>query len=190
MSSRKLVGTAMMAVALGVAALPLASTAWAASDTSGLVSLVLQGIGRGSIATGDCATVTCAPQHICECLSATYTMVGNQGFGKGSLVLNLSVDVTVAGLPISDVESCYPAAGNAILSNSKGKNTVTMTASGLECPTLSGPNVFDGTYVVTGGTGKYSSSSGGAGSLNGSQEATTGSTGEVAVIGTLQATSP
>jgi len=189
MISRKLLGTVAAGLALGVATMPLASTAWAASNTAGLVSLSLQGIGRGSLANGDCATVTCAPTHICECLSASYTLVGNQGFGKGDLEVNLSVDTTVAGLPISDIESCYSAAGSARLSNSKGKNIVNMTVSGLECPTLSAPNIFNGTYVVTGGSGAYSSSSGGTGSINGSQE-TTGVVGQVAIIGTLQKTAP
>ena len=190
MVSRKLLGTVAAGLALGVAAMPLGSTVWAASNTAGLVPLTLEGIGPGSLASGDCSTVTCAPTHICECLSASYTLVGNQGFGKGDLELNLSVDTTVAGLPISDIESCFPAAGTARLSNTNGKNIVNMTVSGIECPTLSAPNVFDGTYVVTGGSGKYSSSSGGTGSINGSQETTTGPVGQVAVIGTVQASAP
>jgi hypothetical protein len=194
MISRKVLRTLVAGMALGVAAVPLASTAWAASDTSGLAPLTLEGVGPGSLGAGNCPSenVSCAVNDACECLTATYTLVGNQGFSKGDLGVVLSVDTTHTELPISDLEeSCYPAAGTGKLSNSNGKIIVNMTVSGLECPTLLGPNVFNGTYVVTGGSGgKFSSSSGGTGSISGSQETTGGAIGQVAVIGTIQPAPP
>jgi hypothetical protein len=190
MISRKLLGTVAAGLALGVAAVSLASTAWAVANTAGLASLKLEGIGSGSLASGECATVACQTTHTCECLSASYTLVGNQGFSKGALVVNLSVDTTTPGLPISDLDSCFPAAGNVRLSNLKATIVVNMTVSGLECPTLAGPNIFNGSYVITSASGgKFSSSSGGTGSIDGSQE-TTGTTGQVAVVGTIQPTTP
>jgi hypothetical protein len=179
-------------VALGVAAMQPASSAWAASDTSGLKPLTVEGIGIGSLADGNtCGQVSCKPAGICQCLAANYTLVGNQGFAKGALGINLIVDTTTPGLPISDVDSCFPAGGTGRLANSSGKIIVNMTVSGLECPTVDGPNVFSGTYVVTSASGgKFSTSSGGTGAINGSQETTGGSAGQVAVIGTLQPITP
>lgn len=192
MISRKVLRTVAASVALGLATMPLALPAWAASDTNGLKPLNLQGIGPGSLANGDtCGTVSCKPEGICQCLAASYTLVGNQGFAKGGLSINLIVDTTTPGLPISDVDSCFPAGGIGRLANSNGKIVVSMSVSGLECPTVGGPNIFSGTYVVTGATGgKYSSTSGGTGAINGSQETSGGAVGQVAIIGTIQAATP
>jgi hypothetical protein len=192
MISGKLLTTVAAGVVLGVAAMGPAPSAWAASDTSGLKPLTLEGIGRGSLADANtCGQVSCATAGICQCLAANYTLVGNQGFAKGALGINLIVDTTTPALPISDVDSCFPAGGTGRLASSNGKIIVNMTVSGLECPTVGGPNVFSGTYVVTGASGgKYSSSSGGTGAINGSQETTGGAVGQVAIIGTIQPNAP
>lgn len=198
MISRKVLGTLVASVALGVAAIPLGSTAFAASSTKGLVPLSLQGVGTGGLGNGACSSIPCNGTDICVCLGSTYTLVGNQGFAKGGLTVALTVDTTPDDLPIDDLGvggSCNSAGGSGTLSNSNGKNTVVLNISGVECPTVNsagvaGPDVFFGSYVVTNGTGKYSSSSGGTGAINGSQIPTTGSLGQVAITGTLQQTAP
>jgi hypothetical protein len=192
MSNRKMLAV-LAILALGiVVTIEVASTAFTASDTTGLVSLSLQGVGVGSIASGPCSNITCKTGDTCGCLAATYTLVGNHGFKGGKLNVQLSVDTSLDNLPIDDLgTSCSPATGSGTISDSKGKNTVVLNISGLECPTLSSePDVFNGTYVVTGGTGKYSDSSGGTGAINGSQVPTSGGASQVLIAGSLQAISP
>jgi hypothetical protein len=178
-------------IALGALAWPLASIAGAASNTQGLVALSLQGVGNGALADATCQGITCSTSNGCECLTATYTLVGNQGFAKGSLGVVLSIDTTQGGLPISDISSCNPATGTGTLKNVKGTTILTLAISGLECPTLGVADVFDGSYVITTGSGgKFSSATGGAGAINGSQVPVLGGVGQVAILGTLQATAP
>jgi hypothetical protein len=192
MFSRRVIGTLIAGVALAVASVPIASTTFAASSTKGLVSLSLQGVGTGGLGSGACSSFPCKTGDTCSCLGATYSLVGNQGFGAGKLTVALTVDTTNDDLlPIDDLgESCNPGTGSGTISNKNGSQTVTINISGLECPTLGTADVFNGTYVVTNGSGKYSSSSGGSGAINGSQIPTTGSLGQVAVTGTLQAVAP
>jgi hypothetical protein len=178
-------------VALGAMVWPLASTAVAASNTNGLVALSLQGVGSGVLADATCQGIVCSTSNGCECLTATYTLVGNQGFAKGSLNVVLSVDTTQGGLPISDISSCNPATGTGTLKNVKGTTTLSLAISGLECPTLGIADVFDGSYVITNGSGgKFSSATGGTGTINGSQVPVLGGVGQVAILGTLQPTAP
>jgi hypothetical protein len=178
-------------VAIGAAAFPLATTATAATNTKGLASLSLQGVGNGALANGDCNGIACKAGDVCACLAATYTLVGNQGFAKGSMNVLLSVDTTSADLPISDIGSCNPAGGTATIKNVKGTVTLSLAVSGFECPTLNNaPDIFNGSYVVTGGTGKFSTSSGGAGAITGSQVPTSGGTGQVVITGSVQPTAP
>jgi hypothetical protein len=191
MFTRKMIRTVIAGIGLGVASLPLAVTAFAASNTSGLVPLSVQGVGSGAIANGDCQGIACKSGDICACLAATYTLVGNQGFGKGSFNLLLSVDTSATGLPISDLDSCSPATGTGTIKNSKGTVTLSLAISGFECPAINdAPDVFNGTYVVTNGTGKFSDASGGTGAINGSQVPASGGTGQVAITGSVQATAP
>src|SRR5712664_974650 len=137
---------------MGFAALPLA--AFAAANTAGLKSFSAQGVGTGALAAGDCSlpAITCA--GTCECLTGTETILANQGFNKGSLTFELSVDTTPTDLAISTVGTCLPATGFGTIASSNGKSTVLMDISGLTCPTTEGAaTVFNGTYHVTGGTG-------------------------------------
>ncbi len=178
-------------LALVLSGLPLGMEAVAASNTSGLVALSLQGVGSGAIAGSSCQGVVCKPGDRCECLAATYTLVGNQGFAKGSLNLSLSVDTSFEDLPISDISSCNPAAGFGTLKNVKGTTILSLAISGLECPTVGVADVFDGTYVITNGSGgKFSAKTGGTGTINGSQVPVTGGVGQVAITGTLQPVAP
>ena len=79
-------------------------------------------MGNGAIIAGNCSGIACKSGDTCACLLATYTLVGNQGFGKGSLSLQLNVDTSTTTLPISDLnESCNPATGNGTIKNSSGK---------------------------------------------------------------------
>jgi hypothetical protein len=191
MFTRKMIMTVIAGIGLGFASLPLAVTAFAASNTSGLVPLSLQGVGNGAIATGDCQGIACKSGDVCACLAATYTLVGNQGFGKGSFNLLLSVDTSATDLPISDLDSCFPATGTGTIKNPKGTVTLSLAISGFECPALNdAPDVFNGTYVVTNGTGKFSTASGGTGAINGSQIPSSGGTGQVAITGSVQASVP
>lgn len=192
MRSRRVRGTLVAGLALGLASVPIASTAFAASSTKGLVSLRLQGVGTGGLGNGACSGIPCKAADTCSCLGAAYALKG-AGIGEGGkLTVALTVDTTNDDfLPIDDLgESCNPGTGTGTISSKNGSETITVNISGLECPTLGSADVFAGTYVVTGGSGGFSSSSGGTGAINGSQIPTTGSLGQVAITGTLQAIAP
>lgn len=114
--------------------------------------------------------IKCETGHICECLVGYETVLGYRGFNNGSLVFVLSIDKTSDSLPITNQESCLPATGLAILSNSTGNLTASMDVSGLACPTADGAaEVFNGTYFITGGTtpGAQKALSTGDGTING-----------------------
>jgi len=174
MNKRRMIGTVIGAMAMGMVALPLAASA--AASTTGLVALTLQGVGTGALALGDCASITCKVAGTCECLSGNETLLGNQGFARGSLNFSLSVDPTVPTLPISNVGDCLPATGAGTISNATGKNTISINISGLACPvitlnsTATAPvETFNGTYFVTGGAapGIQKPFTTGTGSING-----------------------
>jgi hypothetical protein len=178
MNKRRMIGTVI--VAMGMAALPLAASA--AAVTTGLVALTLQGVGTGALAAGDCTTpaITCSTPGTCECLTGTETLLGNQGFARGSLNFALSVDPNAPVLPISNVGSCLPATGAGTISNATGKNTISINISGLACPILTENSAgtgqvetFNGTYFVTGGTapGIQKPFTTGTGSINGAVNA-------------------
>jgi hypothetical protein len=192
MFSRKVFGTVIAAVVLVGVPMALASNAVAASNTSGLVALSLQGVGSGTIAQGDCQGIACKTPTTCACLTATYTLVGNQGFAKGSVNLVLSLDATATSLPISNIDSCFPATGTGTIKNSKGTIQLSFDASGIECPTVGdAPDVFNGTYVITSGSGgKFSTATGGTGTINGSQVNASGGTSQLLIAGSLQASVP
>jgi hypothetical protein len=92
----------MLSMILPVAVLALPLMAFAAANTSGLVSINSQGVGVGGLAAGACTSpaITCAPAHTCECLHGAETVLGNQGFNKGSFTFSLSIDETSSALPI------------------------------------------------------------------------------------------
>jgi hypothetical protein len=192
MVKRKMLGTTIVALAMGAALGPLAATAFAGTAiTKGTVSLSVQGVGTGSIATdaSSCGGLACKLTSDCDCLTGSDTLVGNQGFGGGSLVFSLLIDLSDTSLLTGNFGNCQAATGSAVLGNKGSKTTVTMDVSGLACSTASGTDIFNGTYVVTGGSGKYSSSSGGSGAINGSQLNSTGTgPSQVTVTGSLQRT--
>ncbi|HUN57860.1 MAG TPA: hypothetical protein VMU41_07070 [Candidatus Binataceae bacterium] len=196
MGSRKVFVTAIAGLALGVASLPLASTVFAATNTKGLVPLSVQGVGPGAIAapvntcTFGTTVFDCADSDTCECVTGTDTLIGNQGFAKGSLGFGLIFDESVGSLPASTFGNCYPGTGLGLLSNSKGNQTVSIYISGLACPTGTvGLDVFNGTYSVISGTGKYSASSGGTGAISGSVDTTSGLS-QASVTGSLMTILP
>jgi hypothetical protein len=194
MLRQRMIGTVIAGIALGAVAMPLATTVFAApAITAGLVPLSVQGIGAGSFATGvsTCGGLSCQVAGNCDCLGGTDTLVGNQGFAKGTLTFSLLIDLTETNLLTADFGNCVAATGSGILANPGSKNTVNVDMSGLACNTNSGLEVFNGTYVVTGGGGKYSASSGGTGAINGSQKPAGGAnSSQVAVAGSLQQTAP
>jgi len=186
MAHRKMFGVAIAGLALGIASLPLAPTVFAAS-TKGLTTLSVQGVGSGQLAAGDCSGIACGNPGNCECLSGSDNLVGNQGFKGGQLLVALSIDTTNSVLPISNVGDCYPAAGSGTIEDKKAKNTLSIDISGLACPNVgSSFELFNGTYVVTGGGGKFSSASG-TGAINGSQASPgSGTPQQVSIVGTVQ----
>lgn len=192
MINRKKIRTATAAIALGVASLPLAGTALAAPPiTKGLVSFSVQGIGTGSIATSvsTCGGLSCKVAGNCDCLTGSDTLIGNQGFSGGSFNFTLLIDLTETSLLTSDFGNCDAATGGGTISNSNKSQQVTIDVSGLACSTASGTDVFNGTFVVVGGKGKYSTASGGSGAINGSQLNSTGTgPSQVTVTGSLQPT--
>jgi hypothetical protein len=171
MSKRKIFGTAIVGMVIGAAVLPVA--VFAAANTSGLKSINLQGVGFGTLAAGACASppIPCANGDKCECLIGAETVLGNQGFNRGSFSFELSIDETSSALPISTVGDCLPATGFGTVANSKGNVTFFIDVSGLACPTTEGAaEVFNGTYHVTGGTGGKNPFTTGTGAINGSLE--------------------
>jgi hypothetical protein len=192
--SKRLIGIGFIATIMAILVLgkPPAPNVDAAANTTGLKSLNLRGVGVGSLATGvtTCGTQVCIPSSTCNCLTGSETVLGNN-FNNGSLVFNLLVDTTAADLsPIPS--TCSPAQGTAILSAKKGKQSLTMNVSGQACPTLDTTtpvDVFNGTYVVVNGSGKYSASSGGTGAINGSQSGATGLS-QAVLTGSVQKVAP
>jgi hypothetical protein len=191
--SKRLIGIGFIATIMAILVLgkPPAPNVDAAADTSGLKSLTLRGVGVGSLATGvtTCGTQACLPGSTCNCLTGSETVLGNN-FNNGSLVFNLLVDTSGANPDIPS--SCSPAQGTAILSTKNGKNSLTMNVSGEACPTLditTPVDVFNGTYVVVNGSGKYSASSGGTGAINGSQAGATGLS-QAVLTGSVQKVAP
>jgi len=197
MTVRKTTLTAIAAIALGVASLPLSSNALAATSTKGLVPLSVQGVGPGGMSVSTTCqfgstTLDCPGSDSCLCITGTDTLVGNQGFAKGTLGFGMIFDTTAAAsiLPASTFGDCAAGTGVGLITNSNGKQSLSINISGLACPTAtSDVDIFNGTYVVVNGTGKYSSSSGGTGALNGTVDGTT-SFSQTAVNGSVMATLP
>ena len=158
-------GPIMMAVAAG---LFFASGAFAAdSVTKGLGSLSVQATGTAVTDSGACTTPTiaCPTGHACLCMTGTYSIKGS-GFNGGTASLTQRIDLTNLGDTITAVPPCAPTAGVGAISNKNGNQTITFFTSGQVCSTLnnaSGPtnsDLFTGSYVINGGTGKYSSATG------------------------------
>ncbi len=154
-------GTIITAVAAG---LFFASGAFAAdSATAGLGPLSAQATGTAVTNSGGCTTpaISCPTGHACLCMTGTYSIMGNNGFNGGTASLTLGIDITNLGDPITALPSCAPATGVGALSDKKGRQTITFLASGPVCSTTnSAVDVFTGSYVINGGTGKYSSATG------------------------------
>ena len=185
MLSRKMIGSAIVGMALGFVAMPLATTVFAAANTKGLAALSLQGVGTGTLSgpATTCGTLTCAGSDVCECLTGSETLVGNQGFAKGSLTFTLIVDETSTTLPVSTFGLCFSGTGTGTIASSNGKNTVDVDISGFTCPTA-GIDLFNGTYVVAGGSGKFSTADG-VGAINGSQDGPAGAS-QATIAGSIQ----
>jgi len=176
MSRRKKIGTVIAAIVMGFVTLPLAASA--ASDTSGLKGVAIQGVGVGALAAGNCSSpaIACKPTHVCECLTGGDTVVATAGpktFNKGSFTFELSIDQSVPTLPVSTAGDCLPATGFGTLLSSNGKVSLNMDITGLACPTTEGAaQVFNGAYIVTGGSGGKNPATHGTGAINGSLEGT------------------
>jgi len=158
-------GAIMMVVAAGCffASGAFAADSAAASVTKGLGSLSVQATGTaasvGPPATG-CPAHQCVTGHACICMTGTYSIVGNRGFNGGTGGLVLSVDLTNLGDPITAFPACAPATGFGNVR--KGNQMITFLTSGQACETGGGnpTGVFNGSYVIDGGLGKYSSATG------------------------------
>jgi hypothetical protein len=170
---------------IGAAALPL--VAFAAADTSGLKGINIQGVGNGGLANGDCAAIACKTANTCQCLTGAETTVQTAGaktFNKGSFTFSLSIDPTSSPLPISTAGDCRPATGFGTLASANGKVQLLIDVSGLACPTAEGAaEVFNGTYIVTGGSGGKNPATHGTGAINGSLE---GAQSRVTIDGNTQ----
>jgi hypothetical protein len=168
LSGRRLI----IGVVLVAACMLQAFTASGAPSANSLASLSLQGAGRGAIVPGACDKISCKGGDSCACLTATYLLLGNQGFQGGSLDLQLSVDTSVTALPIVGLEeSCGSTTGKGTIKDGKDERELALNVSGLECPTIASPDVFNGTYAITGGSGgRYSAATRGTGMISGSQD--------------------
>lgn len=156
----------MIALAAGVFLAPGAFAA--GSPTAGLASLSVQATGTETVVSGGCVTPSfpCPTGHACFCMTGTYSIMGNDGFNGGTASLTLRTDVTNLGDPVTAIPACAPSGGVGTISNKKGNNTITFFTSGLGCETQNGSTVnnnlgvFTGSYVINGGTGKFSSATG------------------------------
>jgi hypothetical protein len=101
-------------------------------------------------------------------MAGTYEITGNDGFNGGTASLAMRIDEGNLGDTITAVPACAPAVGVGSISNKKGDNTITFIAAGQVCetiapmiaPTIPKRDVFIGSYVINGGTGKFSSATG------------------------------
>lgn len=152
-------GAIMMVVAAGCF---FGSGAFAAdSVTKGLGSLSVQATGTAASVSAACPKIPCVTGHACICMTGTYSIVGNNGFNRGTGGLVLSVDLTNLGDPITAFPACAPATGFGNVSDRKGNQMITFLTSGQACETGgNNPGVFNGSYVIDGGLGKYSSATG------------------------------
>lgn len=162
-----------------------------ASATAGLSKLQVVGVGTGALSLTNCGTtVLCATGDTCRCLTGTDSVEGSPKHGtggKGTLTETISVDVSSNVLPIGVTGGCFPASGIAMVTNNNTKNpsTFNMTISGLVCDTNPIANaVLSGTYMITGGTGKFSTIAG-AGNFSESQVLQNGAQ-QVALTGSIQ----
>jgi hypothetical protein len=209
MFRRKTIASVIAGIAIGLAVLPLVAFAQGSMDatstdatstdattpnaalTAGLKRVSIDGVGTGALAAGDCTTpaIACAVGHSCFCLTSAQTLVANQGFNKGSLTFELSVDETTIpslaldpDLTVSTAGNCFPATGSGTIATSNGKKTVRINITGLACPTADAvAQVFFGTYFVTAaGTGSFVA---GTGSFSASL---TGNSARAAITGNMQ----
>lgn len=154
-------GPIITAIAAG---LFFASGAFAAENvTAGLGPLSAQATGTAVTDSGGCTTpaISCPSGHACLCMNGTYSITGNNGFNDGTASLALLIDITNLGNPITAVPPCAPATGAGTISDKKGRQTITFLESGSACSTNNNTvDVFSGSYVINGGTGKYSSATG------------------------------
>jgi hypothetical protein len=141
--------------------------------------------------SGACADISCRGGDACACWTATYSLRGNQGFTGGSLDLELSVDTSIASLPLGDLqESCGTATGLGKIKDAQSSRELEISVSGLECPTIGASDVFNGTYVITAGSsGKYSAVTSGTGLIVGNQDTastTEASSSRIFITGLIQ----
>jgi hypothetical protein len=187
MVRKRLLSVAIVTLALAAGSMVCGRPAFAAANTQGLVNFQSEGVGIGALAAGSCTNpaITCAPTHTCECLTGADTVIGNQSFNRGSLTFGLSIDETSSALPISTAGDCLPATGFGTLASANGKTTISLDFSGLACPTADGSaETFNGTFNVTGGTGRGNRPfTGGTGAMNGSL---VGTVSRVSMDGNLQ----
>jgi hypothetical protein len=133
--------------------------------TPALGTLSLRGDStNAAFAIGNCPDITCSgSSSTCAC---------NTGSGQatsaplGSVGYNIQVlsDTNPTVLGASSGHDCTGAA-SLITLQGKGANDVELDASGVICSTAHGQVAFTGTYVVTGGHGKFATAFG-AGSVN------------------------
>jgi hypothetical protein len=192
MKAVKRIGKTIVGLAIGALALPM--VAMAAAVTQGLAPLSLQGVGTATVAAGSCVApaIACAAGDTCFCASGAATVLGNQGFANGSVNFTLLVDGSATYLPMADLGvGCSTVTGSGTIANKNGKNTLVIDLSGFSCPTFDGNfSTLNATYFVTGGTGKYSSTTTGVGAINGGFSGSVGAAGSpksyVSVTGTVQ----
>ena len=161
-----------------------ALVAFAASKKSAPISYGIVGAGTGQLTDASCESIACDTNDTCACLTGTDPI--SNGY---NLSFTLSIDetnssVSTGGLRISNVGYCYPATGTAALVGSRNKAALTYNLSGLVCATLADTDVFSGTYVITGGEGKFATTSG-VGSLNLSQALPSG-VSQISLVGSVQ----
>jgi hypothetical protein len=133
--------------------------------TPALGTLTLRGDStNAAFAFGNCPGVTCTGSpSSCGCNTgsglATSAPLGNVGYN-----IQVLSDTSPTVLDAGSGHSCTGAA-SLITLQGKGANDVELDASGVICSTVHGQAAFTGTYVVTGGHGKFATAFG-AGSVN------------------------
>jgi hypothetical protein len=133
-----------------------ASATPAATPAGPITPFSLRGVITLSGTTNTaCPPATCATTS-CQCGTFTGQTI-TTGLGRATLTLNLNLDTaSVTPGPISG--GCD--IGDGLLTLTNGPNTIDMTVTGEWCNPDAGGLVFEGSYFIRPGAGRFSASSG------------------------------
>lgn len=143
---------------MGGATSEAAAPARAMAKPAPLGTFSARGTGTVTLTDGSCPTLTCNAGDDCTCLQGTVP-VNPTGLGKSTLALTLNVDIDSLGNNGSN-GLCRLMSGTGVITSAKG-DKVNMSITGSLCAEAGVPPAgFDGTFSISGGTGKLSNARG------------------------------